>query len=202
MHQEFFAKIDAVAAAARELRCVRAGVLPKLKGGLRANCGGNEAHRVPQSNALLGKALRRPPLRGGPAPRPKRRRCFWNFQTSKIRPLMLDLKHSKREKLFLLERTAIENRTSACTFNAKARCFALWDAPRLPLHREHATLAALERALACTPSKQVFIRRHARAELYRGQRGERGGRLRWWMQLFHACGLDGFDAQGQCGPRA
>ena len=36
MHREFFTKIDAVAAAARELRRVRAGALPKIKGGLRA----------------------------------------------------------------------------------------------------------------------------------------------------------------------
>ncbi len=36
MHRKFFAKIDAVAAAARELRRVRAEALPKLKGGLRA----------------------------------------------------------------------------------------------------------------------------------------------------------------------
>jgi len=36
LHREFFAVIDAEAAAARALRRVRAEALPKLKGGLRA----------------------------------------------------------------------------------------------------------------------------------------------------------------------
>ena len=36
MHRKFFAKVDAVAVAAREVRRARAEALPKLKGGLRA----------------------------------------------------------------------------------------------------------------------------------------------------------------------
>ena len=36
LSRDAIAKIDAVAAAARELRRVRAGALPKIKGGLRA----------------------------------------------------------------------------------------------------------------------------------------------------------------------
>jgi hypothetical protein len=44
---------------------------------------------------------------------------------------------------------------------------------RLQRHRENATLEEIECAMDCTPSKKVFIRLQALAELYREQSWER-----------------------------
>ena len=71
--------------------------------------------------------------------------------------------------------------------------------PRLQLNRENATLEEIERAMDCTPSKKIFIRLQALAELYRGQSWERvvslsrvGERqILRWIHLFNARGIDG-----------
>ncbi len=79
--------------------------------------------------------------------------------------------------------------------------------PRLQLNRENATLEELERAMDCTPSKKVFIRLQALAELYRDQSWERvvslsrvGERqLLRWIHLFNARGIDGLIPKASSG---
>ena len=71
--------------------------------------------------------------------------------------------------------------------------------PRLQLNRENGTLEEIERAMDCTPSKKVFIRLQAIAQLYQGQPWERvlalsrvsARQLLRWIHLFNARGIDG-----------
>lgn len=78
---------------------------------------------------------------------------------------------------------------------------------RLELNVENATLAEIERAMDCTPSKKVFIRLQAVAELYRGQEWGRvvqlsrvsERQLLRWLHLFNARGIDGLIPRASSG---